>query len=356
MKKFLLIAAAFMGGFLFDWVNIPAGWLLGAMLVGAFYRLMIADITYPPILFDLALAVIGVSIGLTIRMSMFQEVGGYLLPLAISMVILLAAGWVLGKLLYKYSNLDAKTALFCCLPAGASVMMALSREYKANLGMVAAFQTVRIMMLVSTIPIVAGFMISFLNTKDVHSSTPGAETEASIPMVGAVLCYGILTALTLLLAKKWHIPIAAFLYAIVLGFLVHTFVLALPPMPNLGVGIGMAMLGVIIGVRFDRGSLADIRRVGWTSLVILLAFFLLTFLVTAIFYLLTPLDFITSLLAVVPAGAPQMASVASSLDLDASIVAAMQVIRLLVLVLVTPILVPFLVSNDSRDETQGDTV
>ncbi|MGB7999180.1 MAG: AbrB family transcriptional regulator [Anaerobacillus sp.] len=352
MKKVLLIVIAFTVGFLFDLMNIPAGWLLGAMLVGAFYRLVIDDISYPNLLFDLALAVIGVSISLSIKVEMFKEVASYLLPLAVSMIILLIASWILGKILTKYSNLDSKTALFCCLPAGASVMMALSREYKANLGMVAAFQTVRIMMLVSTIPIVAGFMTSFVSTDEVQGTLKTAP-QVDMPMWLATVFYIILIGLTLVLSKKWRIPIAPFLYAIILGFLFHTFIQPLPSMPNLGVGMGMAMLGVIIGVRFDRSSLVEIKEIGWTSVWILLAFFSLTFVVTFVFYLMTPLDFITSLLAIVPAGAPQMSSVAASLDLDASIVAAMQVIRLLVLVLIIPMLVPFLVSKEPGNEARG---
>ncbi|WP_371018043.1 AbrB family transcriptional regulator [Pseudalkalibacillus sp. JSM 102089] len=353
MKKGLLLFKAFTVGFLFDLLNMPAGWLLGAMLVGAFYRLMIDDIAYPNLLFDLSLAVIGVSISLSIKAKMFQEVASYLFPLAVSMIILLIASWVLGKILKNYSNLDSKTALFCCLPAGASVMMALSREYNANLGMVAAFQTVRIMMLVSTISLVAGFMSSFLSTDEVQGAAMKATSQVNMPLGLAILFYLLLIGITLFLAKKWRIPIAPFLYAIIIGFLFHTFIQPLPTMPNLLVGMGMAMLGVIIGVRFDRRALKEIKEIGWTSVWILLSFFFLTFVVTFVFYLMTPLDFITSLLAIVPAGAPQMSSVAASLDLDASIVAAMQVIRLLVLVLIIPMLVPFLVSKEQGNEISG---
>ncbi|TLS36935.1 AbrB family transcriptional regulator [Pseudalkalibacillus caeni] len=347
MNKLVLLIAAFIGGYLFNFFNIPAGWLLGAMLVGAFYRLFIGDVSYSPMLFDLALAVIGISIGLTIKIIMFKQVASFLLPLAVSMFTLLAASWLLGKLLERKSSLDPKTALFCCIPAGASVMMALSREYKANLSMVAAFQTVRIMLLVSTIPITAGFMSSFIETDEVQKSSIGASVGVGLPSswLGFVL-YAFLIGVTLFIAGKWKIPIAPFLYAIILGFLFNTFIHALPSMPNLLVGGGMAMLGVIIGLRFDRESVAEFKSIGWTSLGVLMAFFILTFLSTFVFYLLTPLDFITSLLAVVPAGAPQMASVASLLHLDASIVAAMQVIRLLAIVVLIPLIIPFLVKTE----------
>ncbi|UOQ44956.1 AbrB family transcriptional regulator [Halobacillus salinarum] len=352
MKKTLLLLCAFAGGYLFDLLHIPAGWLLGAMLVGASYRLLIADISYPNLLFDLSLAVIGVSIGIGIQLTMFKEAASYLLPLAVSMVTLLLASWFLGKVLDKYSNLDAKTALFCCLPAGASIMMALSREYKANLSMVAAFQTVRIMMLVSTIPIVAGVMSSFISTEETESASPVQTVHSEVPMWEALIIFILLAAFTLFVASKWRIPLAPFLYSIIFGFVFITFVKTLPAMPNVMVGAGMAILGVIIGVRFDRESLVEIKRIGWTSLGVLGAFFILTFIITFVFYLMTPLDFITSLLAIVPAGAPQMASVAASLGLDASIVAAMQVTRLLAIILIIPMLIPLLVTKEEPAEAE----
>ncbi len=353
MKKILVIAAAFAVGYVFNWLHIPAGWLLGAMLAGTFYRLFVEEISYPPVLFDISLALIGVSISLSIKIDMFKQVAAYLLPLAVSMVILFVASWILGKILKKYSNMDGTTALFCCLPAGASIMMALSREYKANMSMVAAFQTVRIMLLVATIPLVAGLISSFVPTEEVQNSQTGAQAAPStFPLWVAILFYALLVVVTLVLAKKWRIPIAPFLYSIILGFLFKTFLLPLPAMPNLLVGLGMAMLGVIIGVRFDRESLKEFKSIGWTSLMILAAFFLLTFITTLVFYLMTSLDFITSLLAIVPAGAPQMASVASSMDLDASIVAAMQIIRLLTIIVFIPMLVPLLVSKDAKEKSK----
>lgn len=348
MKKIVVFLAALGSGYLFDLLSIPAGWLLGAMLVGALYRLFIEDISYSPIFFDISLAVIGVSISLSIRLSMFKEVAAYLLPLAVSMLTLLTASWFLGKVLERFSNLDAKTALFCCLPAGASIMMALSREYKANISMVAAFQTVRIMLLVSTIPIAAGYMSSFFPTKEVQNVNAGPGNQINMSLWVAVLFYILLVAITLILSKKWRIPIAPFLYAIIIGFLFKTFIHPLPSMPNLFVGAGMSALGVIIGVRFDRKSLLEFKSIGWTSLGILAAFFFLTFVSTYVFYLMTPLDFITCLLAIVPAGAPQMASVASLLHLDASIVAAMQIIRLLTIVIIIPMIIPFLVKKEDE--------
>ncbi|GAA0432907.1 hypothetical protein GCM10008983_06930 [Lentibacillus halophilus] len=351
MQNVVVILVGFLNGYLFELLHVPAGWLLGAIAVGAIYRLFIADITFPPLLFDTALAIIGVSISLSIKIDMFKDVAGFLLPQLVSLVTLFVACFFLAKFLHRFSNLDAITALFCCLPAGASVMIALSREYKAKLSIVAAFQSVRIMMLVTTIPIIAGYISPLLDTQVVKNSGLEATEGNTIPMWGALVAYTLIVMTALALAIKWKIPVASFIYSIMLGFLVHSFAVPLPSMPDVMVGGGMAMLGVIIGARFDRESVAEFKRIGWTSLGILTAFFVLTFITTFIFYLMTPLDFTTSLLAIVPAGAAQMASVAALLDLDASIVAAIQVSRLVIIIITVPMIVPFLVNQEHHQQT-----
>ncbi|TMN23121.1 hypothetical protein FFL34_14265 [Lentibacillus cibarius] len=207
MQKVTVILVGFASGYLFNLLHIPAGWLLGAIFVGAIYRLFIAEITFPPLLFDTALAIIGVSISLSIEISMFQQVAGFLLPQLVALVTLFVACFYLAKILDKFSNLDTKTALFCCLPAGASVMIALSRAYKAKLSIVAAFQSVRIMMLVFTIPLIAGYISPLLDTNKVDHSGLETAAENSIPMWGAIPVYILIVIAALVLAVKWTIPV-----------------------------------------------------------------------------------------------------------------------------------------------------
>lgn len=61
-KIVYLLGAAAVGGLL-SWLHMPAGWLIGALLTGAYYRLRIGDLRFHPLVFLFAFALIGVNIG-----------------------------------------------------------------------------------------------------------------------------------------------------------------------------------------------------------------------------------------------------------------------------------------------------
>ncbi|ASK62425.1 hypothetical protein CFK37_09785 [Virgibacillus phasianinus] len=344
---YLLMAAA--GGSLFAWLQIPAGFLIGSLLVGVFYRLQIGELTLPPYVFPFAMALIGANIGLTMELSMFAEVASYFIPLTISLVAILVGSWMLSRLLVRYSTLDSKTALFCCVPGGASVMLALSEEYGADQRIVAAFQSARVVIVVLAIPLLAGLMASLTGAGD------GANTAVSVPDTGTegisffpgfqFLCVLAMMALALFLAKVAKIPAAQFLYAMLIAFLVNQFVLPIGSLPTDVVGFGQILLGATIGLRFDRTALKQLKKIGWLSIGILMMFLVITFAISLLFFFLTPLDYVTSMLSMSPGGAPQMSSTAAVLNLDASVVASVQLVRLLIIFLLLPLITPYLVAG-----------
>lgn len=342
---YLLVAAAFGG--LLTWLNMPAGWLIGALLTGVFYRLRIGSISFHPLVFLFAFALIGVNIGLTMKMSMFAEVASVLFPLVVGLIVMLVGSWVLSRMLYRYSDLDAKTSLFCCVPGGASVMLLLSHQYGADQRVVAAFQSSRVVLLVASIPAFAGMV----NGQAAEAASGATQLASSVTPLPAGFKYVIILAMiaaALGLARVFRIPAAPFMYAMLLGFLVNQFVVPLGAMPNGVVGIGQVLLGAIIGLQFDREALTRLKGIGWLSLGILLLFLALSFVTSFVFFLLTKHDYLTSLLGMVPGGAPQMSSTASLLNLDATLVASVQLIRLLIIYFLLPIVIPYLVKKQTR--------
>lgn len=112
---------------------------------------------------------------------MFAEVASVLFPLIVGLVVMLVGSWLLSRLLYRYSDLDAKTSLFCCVPGGASVMLLLSHQYGADQRVVAAFQSSRVVLLVFSIPAFAGMV-----------SCHTAEAAASASQFNVCMTYGFI--------------------------------------------------------------------------------------------------------------------------------------------------------------------
>lgn len=351
-RKVIYLLAAAAAGLLLTLLHMPAGWLIGALLVGVFYRLWIGNLSLHPLVFFFAFALIGVNIGLTMEMKMFSEVASVLFPLVVGLVVMLLGSWVLSRMLYRYSSLDAKTSLFCCVPGGASVMLLLSKEYGADQRVVAAFQSSRIVLLVMSIPAFAGIMGSASGSG--HETSSAAQTASWVPQVFPgfkYLCILALIALALGLARVLKIPAAPFMYAMLLGFLFNQFVVPIGVMPNFVVGIGQVLLGAVIGLQFDREALERLKKIGWLSIGTLLLFLVLSFLTSLVFFLLTDLDYVTSLLSMVPGGAPQMSSTASLLNLDGTMVASVQLVRLLMIFFLLPLVIPYLMKKQYRTDS-----
>lgn len=335
-------------GFIFSYLHIPAGWLIGSLLFAMFYRLFVSKVTMPPRLFDFALALIGVNIGLTMNLNMVPLIAGYSIPLFICLILMLAGAWLLSKILTKWSTMDSKTALFCCMPGGASVMMALSEQYKADQPIVAAFQSARVILLVSSMPIFAGLIAHSSHKTATVNTTQSQLFQPIIHHLSQPVAYLLLVIMILgavYLSTRVKIAAGSFLYAMLIGLLINQFLVQIPPLPDTIVGLGQVILGVIIGVRFDREAFTRLKQMGLLSLGVLLMYIVLSFVISLLFYFMTSLDIVTSLLSMVPGGAPQMASTAAILHLNASIVASLQLVRLLIIFLLIPVIIPFLIKK-----------
>lgn len=340
IKKISFFCAAAGAGVLFSRCGVPAGWLIGALLTGAVYGLFFKPIRFSGRLFDFALAYIGANIGLLMKTEMTAAVWSHFIPLLVVMVLILMSGWLFGKILYRLAPVDQKTAFFCCVPGGASVMMALSERYGADSRIVAAFHSARITLFVMTIPLLAGWLAQ----PTVQNARPLLPAGNELYGVDFLIFF-IVVGTAFFLALILPIPAAPFLYAMILAFVVNEWFFPIGMMPKVFIGLGQVLLGGMIGLRFDRRVLRDLQDCGLPGAFVLFLYVCMSFFVSFLFFLMTELDFVTSLLSIVPAGAAEMASTAALLHLPASVVASLQLVRLLILFFVLPVLIPFFIKS-----------
>lgn len=335
-QKGLFITAAIIVGSLFSAAGVPAGWLFGALLAGIFTGLFIKRFTFEGWPFQAALALVGVNIGFLMDTELFAVLPAYIMPLIVTLSITLMMGLVFGMLMYRWTNLDVKTAFFCCVPGGASEVISVSRDYGADDRIVAAFHTARITFFVFLIPLSAAVFYP----EAASGGTP-VDTGVWNPFIGfpMLLC---IVALVIILNKYVKIPGGALLYALIFGFIIGNWVVPGFAPPGYAAGAGQALIGAMVGIRFDRETLLRVKSIGLPSLGILQFFLLLSLLLAGLFTLMTPLPYITSLLSTVPAGAAEMSSTAFALQLEPTLVSALHIIRVIVLFLLLPFLVKWI--------------
>ncbi|TSB45017.1 AbrB family transcriptional regulator [Alkalicoccobacillus porphyridii] len=323
-----------MCGWVFNALQVPAGWLLGALIFGIVCSFAIKKIIFSRSYFSFVLAIIGTNIGFTVILERFVTYGGLIIPLLISIFITIFLGMLLGKYFQKWSGLNANTAFFCCLPGGASEVIAVSEQYGADQRIVAAFHTTRITLFVMIIPLIAGLFSN--GRSDLTISQPALSITGWIVVI---LTVGVVALLSMQLGGRIPFPGAIIFVSIGLGFAAHTWVIPQYSMPSLIPGIAQGLMGAVLGMRFDRETLSELLRIGKVSALAMLLYFVGSLSLAALFFFVTSISFSESMLGIVPAGAAEMAATALSLQLDSTLVATLQMLRVLSLFVALPFLI-----------------
>ncbi|AXF56997.1 AbrB family transcriptional regulator [Salicibibacter kimchii] len=333
--KLLFVAVALMIGGFFSSIGVPAGWLLGGLLTGIFYGLFIRAFDFTGWPFQMALAIVGINIGLIMEPDLFQQLTQYLLPLFITLVLTLLTGLFLGILLDRWTSLDRRTAFFCTIPGGASEVIAISNDYGADQRIVASFHTARITMFVLIIPFGIGMIYGEGN---VGAQSAGLMMPTSLQ----VAFFAIIILGSYFLNRLVSFPGGILIYSIAFGFLGSEFVVNIGEVPGYFAGIGQGLIGAMVGIRFERSTVVRLKSIGAASLKVLGLYLICSLGIAVLFFWLTPLSYLTSLLSTVPAGAAEMASTAVALQIEPTLVASLHIIRVISIFIVLPFLFKWL--------------
>lgn len=332
-NKLVFFATSFAVGWVMQAIGLPAGWLLGALLTGIIWSFFIEKLIFRSELFTLSLALVGIVIGFMVVPEEVWEYRTLLPAFLLTLTLTLIGGIALGKFFGKWTKLSGNTAFFCCLPGGASEVIALSERYQADQRIVAAFHTARITLFVFSVPLIVG-----IGTQS--SGVDLVERQQELTWDIALVGLAFLLAVGVFFVSRFlAFPGAPMFLAIILGFSVHQWIVPSYSMPNIVMGVAQVLIGSVIGMRFDRSTLNELKRIGKPSIVTLALYIAMSLGLAFTFFILSPLPFYTTLLAIVPAGAAEMASTAATLEMDATVVATLQMLRVLALFLALPFLI-----------------
>ncbi len=152
-----LLGCAAAGLILVRLVRLPAGSLLGPMLISAGVKL--AGVGYGGTLRalaqDLAFAVIGAQIGLRFSRSSLRVAGRILPAAAVLIVVVMAGCAALGALLASVTGTTALDGYLATTPGGLYVVLATSTSSHADTTFVVSVQVLRLVMMLLLAPVLA---------------------------------------------------------------------------------------------------------------------------------------------------------------------------------------------------------
>lgn len=322
-------------------VGLEAAPLFAALAVGLVVALVHRGpaLHLPRVVDATGQALLGVLIGALAQPSTLSALRQDWWAVVLVVVSTLGLSFAGAAVLARHRSVDAVTATFALVAGGASGVTAMSAELGADRRVVAVVQYLRVLVVVVSLPLVA----ALLPVGDGAGGAGGGVGAASPGTTGAAwpldLAFAAGCVLAGLALARWvRIPAATLLWPLGVSVALSVTGLshgAVVPVPL--VDVAYAVIGLGVGLTFTRASVGAVARVLPLATAVLVG--LLVAVAAVSVPLLRAVGFSTldAYLASTPGGLSAVLAVAASRGSDTTLVLAVQVLRLLVVVLTAPL-------------------
>jgi uncharacterized protein len=175
LRDWALMAAALgLGALVAVLTRLPAGSLLGPMIVAAILAVTVGSFTVPAIVREPAFAAIGLQVGLRFTPALIRRAGRLLLPTLACIVALLVACFGLAVILKVTAHVSLLTAYLATTPGGLYAVLAAAFGTGADTTFVIAVQTLRLFVMV----LLAPFVVRRLVLRNEHKIVPVGDAGA----------------------------------------------------------------------------------------------------------------------------------------------------------------------------------
>lgn len=328
-------------GWLLDWVGVPVAWLIGPMIAAVVLALRgTPPGPNPTPVFTSVQAVIGIALSASFSLSALDPLVAYWPMMLVTIVLVLVVSIVAGVALGRLAQVDTATASLGTVPGGASGMVAMAEELDADPRLVAFMQYARVVIVVISIAIVARIAG--------HESQTGlafAEDEAPLTAAQQLVAASAMALAGIWVGARFRLPSGALIGAILVGMVVGAAGWGPITFPPVVLAAAYLLLGTRVGSRFDPAVLRRIRDLlPWV-----LGFIALMTVVSAglgwALAAVTGIDLLTAILATSPGGMDGAMIAALDTGANVPLVLAVQLSRLLLMVIAGPLVVRRLVGR-----------
>lgn len=326
----------------FDYFHFPASRIIGPIFFVALVQLTGVTFVLPSI-FQIVFSILfGVYLGLRFDRNAMRQLQRLIVPsIAISVVyLLLTIGY--GSLLTKLSGMDRDTSFLSVIPGGIAETGVLAVSFGANLAQVTAFQLLRFLSIVMVVPLLTKHVIVRLlklePTEKAIEPVLKTVPENQLPKHSYFWLFGV--GVVGAMFFKWiHFPAALLLgatFSVSATRLIFKTPFRTPPKRIYDIAqIGM---GAVIGTSFTQESMKVVASLWGPLLMMTVLIISSSLLIGFLFSKIFKLDYVTSLMSVLPGGLSTMIVLAEDFDSDVVTISTLQLARLLTAVMVIPIL------------------
>ncbi|AWB92611.1 AbrB family transcriptional regulator [Aeromicrobium chenweiae] len=313
--------------------GFPSALLFGGLLGGLVFALATGrTVAVPGWTFTIAQAIIGVTVGASVDLDVLADLGSDWPAVIVISVVTLLLSVLAGQLLRLHRGVTPVTASFASVAGGASGMTAVAHDLGADDRVVTVIQYLRVLVVLLAMP-AAVSMVFDADTGTAAGAVSPVTTTAGV--VYSVLAVG----LGLVAGRVLHLPSPA-----VLGALLASVALgAVPVFADVDVpvwvqAVGFLLIGLQVGLRFTLDSLKAIGRMLPTALLVIAIIIGTCAAFGVLLAELTGVSELDAYLATTPGGLYAVLATSADTGGNVTFVTAVQIIRLLLVLLAAPLL------------------
>lgn len=309
--------------------------LLGAL---GFSLLSPTTVTMPRPTFLVAQAAIGTIVAAQVDTDAVRAFAGDWPAIVAVSVATLAVSALAGQLLLVH-GVSRSTATFASIAGGASGMTAIADDMGADSRVVTVIQYLRVLVILLTLPA----MVTVIFSPD-RTGLDALDRSGTGPLdyvfVVLTICVGIA------FGRAVHLPSPA----VVGSMLVGIALVVTPPFRDAAVpgwiqAAAFVLIGLQVGLRFTKKSLAAIGRMLPTALVIIVVVIVACAGLGVVLSSLTGESELDCYLATTPGGLPAVLATSAETSGNVTFVTAVQLMRLVLVLLLAPLLAKYVISR-----------
>jgi len=326
-KSLFGLSVGVAGGLLFEWQATPIPWLLGPIFAVACVNLAGLPATSPAGGRQGGQIILGTVIGLYFTPEIAGIVLAHLPWMILVAIVAIALGGFGAMVHMRFARLDGPTAFFGSVPGGMAEMITLGDRYNAEPVALVLSQTIRVTIVVVTIPAA----LTYWGIAGDEVFRP-AITEVDWSLVPVLL--GGASAVALLLNRvgvtnAWMLGACGFVA------LLTALEIRWTAMPPVFLIAAQVLIGVSLGERFEREALARAPRVIVGAALTTVVMMAIGAGMAAVIAEATGISLSAMVASTAPGGLAEMSITAQVLGLGVPLVTAYHIVRVFMITLFT---------------------
>ncbi len=282
----------------------------------------------------MAFAAIGCSLG--------SGVNGEILELAVQWplslcglvivmgVILFTSSWILASLF----GLSKETAILASSPGALSYSLAIAANGVGDARSIIVIQSFRLLSITTVLPLV-------LDLLNLEHGGGNAMSDPNITFVGTAGVYFLTLVVGFVMSKR-NLPAAYLIGGVLVSGVLHFTGVVTGRPQSVFLAVGFLITGSVIGARFIRIPLVDVRRLLIASFVVVVVSTAIAALFAAMAAKVLGMPFGQLWVSYAPGGVEEMAAMALALGFDSVFVATHHLFRIFLLIFSLPIILRYL--------------